>query len=263
MTRPTAHFIDLNADVGELPARLTDGREAALIRQLSSANLACGGHAGDLDSMRAVVALCRDAHVAVGAHPSFPDREHFGRRRLDIEPSALAAALRQQVQALSQVAREQGLSLSHIKPHGALYHAAADDPQIARVLVQVVHDLGESPWVVGRAGSRGLDVCRQAGLRVLEEGFADRRYASAGALVDRSIRGAVLHDVQDVVAQALGLALHGQVQGADGQPIVFLRPIDTLCLHSDTAGAEQLGAQLRDALQQAGIEIAAPARRGR
>jgi len=255
MTPQDQPCIDLNADVGELPERLADDREAALIRQLSSANVACGGHAGDGDSMRAVIALCRQAGVAVGAHPSYPDRAHFGRRPVAMSRSALVDSLRQQIQDLAQVARSQGASLSHIKPHGALYHAAADDLQVASALVDVVRSLDDPLPLFARAGSRGLFVFREAGLAVFEEGFADRRYASSCALVERGQPGAVLGSLDQVTEQALGLIQRRSVQAADGKWVEFAQPIATLCLHSDTPGAERLAAGLRAALFAAGITV--------
>ena len=258
MTPREPSCIDLNADVGELPERLADGREAALIRPLSSANVACGGHAGDGDSMRAVIALCREAGVAVGAHPSYPDRVHFGRRPVAMSRTALVDSLRQQIQDLAQVARSQGVSLSHIKPHGALYHAAADDLQAASALVDVVRSLDEPLPLFARAGSRGLFVFREAGLVVYEEAFADRRYVSSCALVERGQPGAILGSLDEVAEQALGLIQRRSVQAADGQRVEFAQPISTLCLHSDTPGAERLAAGLRAALFAAGITVCRP-----
>ncbi len=253
--------VDLNADVGELAERIADGREAALIRRLSSANIACGGHAGDRDSMRTVVALCRSAQVAVGAHPSYPDRQHFGRRRLSLDLPTLIATLSQQIQALAQVASDLGVALAHVKPHGALYHAVADDREIAAALVAAIERSGQRLPVVGRASSPGLEVIRRAGLPVLHEGFADRRYTAAGLLVERGQPGAVLGDAQAVLAQALGLVRDGQALAGDGSLVVFTQPIDTLCLHSDTPGSEQLAAALRTGLEQAGVVIRPPSLR--
>lgn len=250
--------IDLNADVGEQPERLSDGREAALVAQLSSANLACGGHAGDATSMRAVIALCRVHGVAIGAHPSYPDRQHFGRRPLALPRDELLAQLTAQVKSLAQLAAEQGASLSHVKPHGALYHAAADEAAVAGVLIDVIKQVDPQLFLVGRAGSLGLALARAAGLSVLAEGFADRRYTATSELVDRRQPGALLTDPAAVCAQALSLILDGKVQPAAGSPLPL--HVDTLCLHSDTPGAEALATQLRAALQQAGLRIAPPRR---
>lgn len=259
MNPQTRRYVDLNADVGEDPARLRDGREAALIAELTSANLACGGHAGDPDSMAAVVALCRTHGVAIGAHPSYPDREHFGRRRLPLVPRDLVPIIVDQVQALLRIAGAAGTRIAHVKPHGALYHAAADDPEVTAVLIEAITRCDPRLYYVGRAGSRGLDLARAAGLSVLAEGFADRRYTASAGLLDRGQPGAVLTDVAQVRAQALSLIEHGQVETDAGVNLPLA--IDTLCLHSDTDGAEGLARDLRAALRAAGISICAPSDR--
>lgn len=252
----SAWAIDLNADVGELPQRLADGREAALIQQLSSVNIACGGHAGDADSMRAVLAICRSAGVAVGAHPSYPDRAHFGRLAMDLEPAQLIDSFVRQVTTLAQIAKQAGMVLSHVKPHGALYHQAADDLQIAETLLEALRRLPEPVAWVGRAGSRGLQRFAAAGVPVVAEGFADRRYVSSGTLLDRRHPEALLSDADAVAAQAVALAQHGRVRTQDW--IDLSLSVDTLCLHSDTQGAESLAGAVRAALQAAGATVRAP-----
>lgn len=252
----TPRPIDLNADVGEQPERLRDGREAALIAQLTSANLACGGHAGDVASMRAVVALCRAHGVALGAHPSYPDREHFGRRPLTLPHRELVATLVAQVRALQDIAASAGATLAHLKPHGALYHAAADQAEVNAAVIEALVTCDPRLRYVGRAGSRGLDWARAAGLTVVAEGFADRRYIAGGGLLDRHQPGALLTEIAAVSAQAHSLLEHGRVQTDAGTWLPL--SIDTLCLHSDTAGAEDLAAALRRDLQAAGYHLAAP-----
>lgn len=259
MNPQTRRCIDLNADVGEDAARLHDGREAALIAELTSANLACGGHAGDPDSMAAVVDLCRAHGVAIGAHPSYPDRAHFGRRRLPWAPRDLVATIVDQVQALLRIASAAGTRIAHVKPHGALYHAAADDPEVTAAMIEAITRCDPGLYYVGRAGSRGLALARAAGLATLAEGFADRRYTATGGLLDRGQPGAVLTDVAQVRAQALSLIEHGLVQTDAGSNLPLA--IDTLCLHSDTDGAEELARELRRALRAAGVVICAPSDR--
>lgn len=247
--RPT---LDLNADVGELPERLVDGREAALLRQLSSANLACGGHAGDERTMAAVVRLCAELGVAIGAHPSYPDRAGFGRHRVELPRDRLVAALCTQLQTLSAITDKAGAELVHLKPHGAMYHDAADDASIAQAVVEAARRSGRRLVLVGRAGSRGLDVYRKAGFPVAAEAFADRRYEPDGRLRDRGLPGALLTDPKEVAEQGLMLA-RGQVQTAGGRLSVIA---DTLCLHGDTPGSERLAAALRRRLVAAGVQIA-------
>ena len=256
--RTIERTIDLNADVGEQPERLSDGREAALIAQLSSAHIACGGHAGEADTMAGVVALCQAHGVAIGAHPSYPDRAGFGRRALSLSPSELFASLLTQVQALRDIVQAAGATLCHVKPHGALYHAAADDPQVTEVLIAVLRQIDPRLHFVGRAGSRGLILARGAGLSTLAEGFADRRYTAGGGLVDRRQPGALLLSADEVAAQALALCRGSGVRTDDGSSLPL--SVDTLCLHSDTPDAEALAAGLRHHLQTAGLRICAPHR---
>lgn len=252
MNDPERPTLDLNADVGELPERLHDGREAALLRQLSSANLACGGHAGDEATMTAVVRLCLELGVAIGAHPSYPDRAGFGRHRVVMGRGALVESLCTQLQTLSAITDKAGAELTHLKPHGALYHDAADDPSIAASVAEAARRTGRRLVLVGRAGSHGLKVYREAGFPVAAEAFADRRYEADGSLRDRRLPGALLTDPVEVAEQGLGLA-RGRVRTTGGWLSVIA---DTLCLHGDTPGSEQLAAALRQRLMAAGVRIA-------
>lgn len=246
--------IDLNADVGELPERLIDGSEAALLRCLSSANVACGGHAGDAASMAAVARLCRELHVALGAHPSYPDRANFGRRRLPMTPAEIVDSVAAQVQKLAAIATAAGVELTHLKPHGALYHAAAEDEAVAEAVALAAAQNSRALVLVGRAGSRGLEIYRAAGFRVAAEAFADRRYEPDGTLRARDRPGALLTDPADVAAQALSILNEGSVRTESGERCAL--QADTLCLHGDTPGAEHLAAALRRRLESAGVRVA-------
>ena len=214
-----------------------------MIAQLSSAHIACGGHAGDADTMAGVVALCQAQGVAIGAHPSYPDRAGFGRRALSLSPSELFACLLTQVQALRDIVQAAGATLCHVKPHGALYHAAADDPQVTEVLIAVLRQIDPRLHWVGRAGSRGLILAQEAGLSTL-----------AGASPTVAIRQAVVWLIVGsrarccslptrVAAQALALCRGSGVRTDDGSSLLLT--VDTLCLHSDTPDAEALAASLR------------------
>lgn len=247
--------IDLNADVGELPERLLDGSEAALLRCLSSANVACGGHAGDAASMAAVARLCRELRVALGAHPSYPDRAGFGRRRLPMTPDEIADSVAAQVQELAGIAASAGLELTHLKPHGALYHDAADEAVVAEAVTRAAARHDRALVLVGRAGSRGLEIYRAAGFRVAAEAFADRRYEPDGTLRSRDRRGALLTDPDDVAEQALAILRGDSVRTGSGER--YALHADTLCLHGDTPGAERLAAELRRRLESAGVRVAA------
>jgi UPF0271 protein len=250
----TVRRIDLNADVGESEAAQAGGTEAALVGLVSSVNVACGGHAGTAATMAAVVDLALSRGVAVGAHPSYPDPEGFGRRPLAMSEPDLAAAIESQVRTLERVARERGARLRHVKLHGALYNVAARDPRVARVVAGALAAWRESLWLVGLAGSSALDVWREAGYRVAEEAFADRRYEPDGSLRDRRWPDALLTDPAEAAQQALDLALGRGVLDATGRRVEIVP--QTLCIHGDTPGAAAIARAVRAALAAAGVSIA-------
>jgi UPF0271 protein len=245
-----AYRIDLNADLGE-----GSPEDAEVIRWVSSANIACGGHAGDAESMAAAVARCAAQGVRLGAHPGYPDRAGFGRRELGLTPAEIGVAVRAQVTSLKAIADDAGVPLIHVKPHGALYHRAAQDAEVAAVLIEVIRDLDPQLALVGLAGSPLLDAARAAGLRVLAEAFADRGYRADGGLQPRGLVGALIEAPDAVAAQALELVREGAVRAVDGQRVAVRA--DTLCLHGDGAGAAARAAALHRALMAAGVQIAA------
>lgn len=229
--------IDLNADVGEGMAD-----DAALFALVTSANVACGFHAGDPATMRGTIRAAARAGVRVGAHPSYPDRAGFGRAALRLPPDQVFADVLYQVGALWALCRAEGVALRHVKPHGALYNQAAADRELAHAVAAAVAAASADLVLVGLASSRCLrDAAATAGLRFAAEGFADRRYAADGSLVPRSEPDAVLTDPAAVVSQAVALAGAGSV--------------DTLCLHGDTPGALGLARAVREALAAAGIDV--------
>ncbi len=250
MTAPT---IDLNADVGEDPAALASGAEAALIAQITSANIACGGHAGDDESMRAVVEMCRAQGVAIGAHPSFPDRDHFGRVALPMTADAIAATVAGQIERLRGIVRALGGELSHVKPHGALYHVASTRLDVADAIARAARQFSTNLVLVGQVGSVAVTRWRESGCNTLAEAFADRRYEHDGSLRQRGLPGAVLTDPEEVAAQALRLARGDGALTVDGS--VVRLSADTLCLHGDTPGAVTLARAVRQALAAAGIAV--------
>jgi UPF0271 protein len=247
-------WIDLNGDIGESDAGQCVGDDAALVPLLSSASIACGGHAGDEASMARCIALCRRHGVAIGAHPSFPDREGFGRRHMALEDDDLDGCLRTQIEALARLARAAGACLAHVKPHGALYNIAAAQPRVARVVARAVRSVDPSLVLVGLAGSRLLEAGLEAGLRVRAEGFADRRYAADGTLLPRSDPRALIVDTEEAVAQVLGL-LAGEVVAVDGT--LRAMAVETVCVHGDGTHALELAAALRQRLLAAGIVVRA------
>lgn len=241
--------IDFNCDLGE-----GCGDDAAILPLVSSASIACGGHAGDDGTMRATLRLCREHGVAAGAHPSYEDREHFGRRALPVPPDEVARMVRGQLLRLAAIAREEGVRLAHLKPHGALYNVAADDAAVADAIAATVAAVDPSLVLFGLSGSALTNAGTAHGLRVAHEVFAERGYDARGRLLPRGTPGAVIDSLDDAVAQVRRLALHGEVATRDGH-IVPLRA-DTLCLHGDRADAVAFARAVRYALQADGIAIA-------
>ena len=232
--------------------------EAAILPFVTAANIACGGHFGDADTMRATVRLAQQLGLSIGAHPGYPDREHFGRRVLDISPGVLRESLLTQLRALHAVTDELGATLGHVKAHGALYNHAARHADVAGVIAEAVAEMA-AEWrldvvFVGMAGSVLLDAGRQAGLRVAAEGFADRAYDRPNALRARNLPGALLEDDEAALAQALRMIERGEVVMYDGE--VAPIQIDTLCIHSDTPGAAARARFLREGLARADVNLA-------
>ncbi|MDI9240332.1 5-oxoprolinase subunit PxpA [Lysobacter sp. LF1] len=242
--------IDFNCDLGE-----GCGDDAAILPLVSSASIACGGHAGDEETMRATLRLCRAHGVAAGAHPSFEDREHFGRRALTLPPDEVARMVREQVLRLSAIAREEGIRLAHVKPHGALYNVAADDHGVADAIAATVAQIDPSLVLFGLSGSALTDAAAAHGLPVAHEVFAERGYDARGRLLPRGTPGAVIESLAEAIAQVRRLALHGEVV-AHGGRVVPLRA-DTLCLHGDRPDAAAFARAVREALLADGVAIAA------
>lgn len=228
--------IDLNSDLGEGMAT-----DAEVMASVSSANVACGGHAGDRESMARTIALALARGVAVGAHPSYPDRDNFGRKVLDLPAELLRQAILAQLRALAEVAEAEGAVLRHVKAHGALYNRGERDPAVADVLASAVAEHDARLVLLCPPGSAMTERARAHGLRVAREGFCDRAYEPDGTLRPRSKPGALLTDPADAAAQALALARRGEY--------------DSLCVHGDTPGAPAIARRARGALEGAGFEI--------
>jgi UPF0271 protein len=244
--------IDLNADLGESPEALADGRDFELMRYLSSANVACGGHAGDERTMEQTLAAAKRLNVAVGAHPSYPDRAHFGRLEMPIAPAELEASVRDQIAALARIAKALDLRLVHVKPHGALYHAANCRADVAQALGRAVLASDPQMIMVGQAASSALDVWRDMGLRCAGEAFADRAYQPDGTLRQRTLPGALLDSPDAAARQALDIALRHKVfAGA----VELLVQAGTICIHSDTPGAVEIAREVSRRLKLAGVTI--------
>ena len=245
--------IDLNCDMGESFGAYTMGCDEAVIRSVTSANIACGFHAGDPSVIRRTVRLAVESAVAVGAHPGFPDLVGFGRRDMRATRGEVEDLVLYQIGALAGIAAAEGARLQHVKPHGALYNMAARDPELAASIARAVAAFDSSLILFGLGGSSLLTEARAAGLGVAAEAFADRAYEPDGTLVSREKPGSVLHDADHVVRRALQMVCEGSVGAVDGSTIPL--HVDTICVHADTPGAADLAARLRVGLEGAGVSV--------
>jgi UPF0271 protein len=246
--------IDLNCDMGESFGPWPMGADEQVMPHITSANIACGAHAGDPVVMRKTVRLAKASGVAVGAHPGFADLQGFGRREMTVGADEIEASLIAQVGALSAIAHAESIVLQHVKPHGALYNMAARDRKLSDAIARGIAAVDRSLILFGLPGSAMLEAGRAAGLRVAAEGFADRAYEPDGSLTPRSRAGAVIHDVDAVVARALRMAADGVVLTTSGQEVALR--VDTICVHGDTPGAAELVRRIHDALRDRGVEVA-------
>ena len=247
--------MDLNCDMGELAEAVAGGTQESLIPHLTSVNVACGGHAGDQQMMRRTIEQALRWKLAIGAHPGYADRAHFGRVELHLSEKEIADSVFDQMQRLAEIAAVCSAAITHVKAHGALYNQAARDPAIARGIAAGVARWRRDVVLVGLAGSLMLDVFRQAGFPVAAEAFADRRYEPDGTLRSRKFPDALLLDPADAAAQAVRIAERGKVIARDGTEIAV--NAQTICIHGDTPGAPQIAAAVAQALRQAGITLRA------
>ena len=250
--------IDLNCDMGELPEAIADGTQEALLRSITSANVACGGHAGDERTMRTTIEQALRAGVAVGAHPGYPDRENFGRLELKITAEAVANSIYEQVRALAEVAAKCGTKLVHVKPHGALYNQAVKNRELAEAIAKGIAKFSKDLVLMGLAESPMLEVFRQAGFAVAAEAFADRRYEPDGTLRSRKFENALIRDPAETAKQALSIAQRGIVTAHDGTEVKV--SAQTICIHGDTPGSVQIAAAVARTLRDAGLSVSAFAR---
>jgi UPF0271 protein len=242
--------IDLNSDVGE-----GAGDDGVIIPLVTSVNVACGFHAGDPLTIRRTIRLAKRHGVAVGAHPSYPDREGFGRRPMQRDGEAVECDLLYQLGALAALCRAEGVSLTHVKPHGALYNSAAGDLALAAAIARAVKAFDPSLRVVCLAGSPMAGLLRGLGLGCAEEAFADRGYTPLGALQPRELPGALVEDPVEVAERAWRMARDRKVVAVDGTEVAVAA--DTICLHGDTPGAARLAAAVRARLLAEGVQLRA------
>ncbi len=250
-------MIDLNADLGE--ADNTEGleREARIISYVSSANIACGGHAGDAASMRYMVKAARKHNTVIGAHPAYPDRDNFGRHSLklgsDISAHDLSQSLSEQIVQLCEIAAEENMVVSYVKPHGALYNDAVFDGALSDLIAKTVYNIDPELSLMGAPNSEMKRAARELGMRFISEGFIDRRYTDDGHLQSRTIDGAVLKTQDERLAQLNQILSSKSVTSASGKSLSL--HVQSLCLHGDSDGAMETARQVRQAIQLAGFNI--------
>lgn len=246
--------IDLNSDLGENSAERTVSDDVAMLEIVTSANVSCGFHAGSAEGIRDTLAAAVANGVVIGAHPSYRDRENFGRTSLDPDSRTLQAEVEYQLGTLMALAGAVGGRVAYVKPHGALYNTIARDERQARAVVAGVRSVDPALVMLGLAGGAVLDIAARAGLRVAAEAFADRGYLPDGTLVPRIQRGAVLHDASTVARRMVRLVESGAVQAVDGTDVRI--DAQSICVHGDTPGSVTMAAETKRMLQHAGIEIA-------
>jgi UPF0271 protein len=250
--------IDLNCDMGELPEAIADGTQEALMPSLTSVNIACGGHAGDGQTMKTTIEQALRWNLALGAHPGYPDRANFGRLELQMPAEAIADAVFEQVRGLAKVAASYRAQLVHVKPHGALYNQAVHDHELAEAIANGVAKWSRDVVLLGLAGSPMLAVFRKAGFAVAAEAFADRRYEPDGTLRSRKFDDALIRDPAQAGRQALSIVERGALIACDGTEIAL--HAQTICIHGDTPGAPEIAAAVAYTLRQAGVSLSALSR---
>lgn len=247
------HRMDMNSDLGESFGTYVLGDDEAVLRAVSSANVACGFHAGDPQVMETTVNLCARHGVSVGAHPGHPDLQGFGRRTLACTPWEAYTNCLYQIGALRAFCDAAGVPLVHVKPHGALYNQAAKDPALAEAIARAVKDAGKGLILLGLAGSAFDRAAEAVGVPYGAEAFADRGYQADGTLVPRSQPGALIHDPQETAARVVRMATEGKVRSVEGTEIAF-RP-HSICFHGDTPEAVEMALAARKALAAAGVQV--------
>ena len=234
--------MDINCDMGEIPRLLKNNVYSDLMDHVTSISLACGGHAGDTEMMRELVIIAKKKNVKVGAHPSYPDRENFGRLELDMESEELLSSIWSQVYSLLKIAEEENISVSHIKPHGALYNQAAKDAQVARVIGDAVDRIDPHLNIMCLSGSLMVRVLEDMGLKVVQEAFADRTYERNGSLRNRNLDHALITSPQKAADQARLIIERNKVIAFDGSEVSI--EAQTICIHSDTPNAVAIAAEV-------------------
>ncbi|MDP0489032.1 MAG: 5-oxoprolinase subunit PxpA [Fusobacterium sp. JB020] len=245
--------IDLNCDLGESFGVYKIGMDEEVLKYISSANVACGWHAGDSVVMGKTVELAKKNNVAVGAHPGFPDLVGFGRRTLNVSPKELKSYVKYQVGALLAFTKSEGLKMQHVKPHGAMYNMAAKDYNLALAIAEAIKEVDDSLILMGLANSEMIRAGKDVGIKVANEVFADRAYNDDGTLVSRALEGAVIHDKDLAISRVIRMVKEGKVESINGKDIDLVP--QSICIHGDNPEALEFAKNIREALVKEGIEI--------
>jgi 5-oxoprolinase (ATP-hydrolysing) subunit A len=245
--------IDINCDLGESFGQYSMGDDALLMQYISSANIACGFHAGDFMTMRRTVLLCLEAGVSIGAHPSYPDLQGFGRRKIEFSPEEIYSMVLYQIGALKTIAEAEGGELRHVKPHGAMYNKAASDPEMALAIAGAVRKAGDDLILLCIQGSAMEEAAINCRVRYALEAFADRQYSSDGRLVHRGIADSVIRNAGVCASRAVEMATAKRIITIDGK-YLSINP-DSICVHGDTTGAVEILIAVRNALEKKGVFI--------
>ncbi|HDJ51302.1 MAG TPA: LamB/YcsF family protein [Thermoprotei archaeon] len=248
-----ARKIDLNSDLGESFGRYKLGMDEEVMKYITSANVACGFHAGDPVVMRRTVRIAKENNVRVGAHPGYPDLMGFGRRYMKLSRDEARNYVLYQIGALYAFLKAEGMNMQHVKPHGALYNALVSDEELAYSVIEGVLDFDKNLIFVALAGSKVVEIAESIGLKVAREAFADRAYRKDGTLVPRSVPGAVIHDREEVVRRVINIVEEERVRTIDGEWIEI--HADTICVHGDNPEAVELVKYIRRRLEEEGIEV--------
>ena len=245
--------VDLNSDLGESFGAYKIGMDADILQYVSSANVACGFHAGDPLVMEETVRLAKKAGAAVGAHPGYPDLQGFGRRNMICTPKEVKAYVKYQLGALLAFTRTAGIPLQHCKPHGALYNMAAKDKALAAAIAEAVADVDAGIILLGLAGSAMTEAGKETGLRIAGEVFADRAYQADGSLVPRSMPGAVIHDTEEALSRTVRMVKEGIVTAVTGETVPLTA--DSICVHGDNPSALAFVKAIRERLETEGVSV--------
>lgn len=245
--------VDLNSDIGESFGNYKLGLDEKVAKYISSANIACGWHAGDPMVMEKTVDIAISENVAIGAHPGYPDLMGFGRRNIDVTSSEVKNYIKYQIGALWAFTTSKGARLQHVKAHGALYNTAAKDPVLAEAIAEAIYEVDKDLILVGLANSEMIKAGKKIGLKVANEVFADRAYNPDGTLVSRSKEGAVIHDTDLAIARVIRMIKEGKVQAINGEDIDI--KADSICVHGDNPQAVDFVESIRKELEKEGVEI--------